>query len=130
MPSLVKLPQWLWIKDVWKSSTLFTTSPLFPLVKGFNPSFKQIIIGCVLNSKETGQWFRKRRLFIDVLNVFPLCRFCLSLKKDLPLHMTKFESPLPQDTLCQFKFVLYSVWLWRFFKKSLYRQYLPLGRGY
>lgn len=68
-------------------------------------------------------------IHVDVLNVFPLCRFCLSLKKDVPLHMTKFKSPLPQHTLCQFKFVLYSALLWRFFKKSLYRQYLPLGRG-
>ena len=42
-----------------------------------------------------------KRRFLNFVNVFSLFRYYLPLEKGGALHLNKFESPSPMDTLCK-----------------------------
>ena len=82
---------------------------------------------------EIGQLVLKKR-FSKFINVFSLFRNYMLLEKGGALHLNKFESPSPNDALCQVWLKL-AQWFWRrrFFKfvnlVSQFRNYLPFGNG-
>ena len=53
-----------------------------------------------------------RRRFLNFVNVFSLFRNYLPLEKSMALHLNKFESPSPNDALCQVWLKLVQ-WFWR-----------------
>ena len=70
------------------------------LYKLESPSFNDALCQAWLN---LAQWFWRGR-FLNLVNVFSLFYYYLSLKIGIALHLNKFETHLPKDVLC-------SVWL-------------------
>ena len=73
------------------------------------------------------------RRFFNFVNVFSLFRNYLPLGKGRAPHLNKLESPSPNDALCQVWLKL-AQWFWRRYLNfvnvfSLFRNYLPLGKG-
>ena len=82
---------------------------------------------------EIGPVVMEKRI-LNVINVFFLFPNYIPLEKDRALHLKKLESPSPKDALCQVWLKL-AQWFWRrrflnFVNVfSLFRNYLPLGKG-
>ena len=79
----------------------------------------------------SGFWRRRFLNFVDVLSLF---RIYLPLEKGGALHLNKLEFPSPKDAFRQVWLKL-ALWIWRrrFLNLvnvfSLFRNYLPLGKG-
>ena len=80
-------------------------------------------------------WFWRRRLFLNLVNVFSLFLNYLPFEKGGALHLNKLDSPAPKDALCKVWLKL-AQWFWRrrfFFNFvnvfSIFRNYLPLEKG-
>ena len=89
---------------------------------------------CIVPSLITiGPVVLEKKIF-NFVNVSLPFRNCLPLEKGVALHLNKLEYPSPKDALCQ---VWLKLALWflrrRFFNFvnvfSLFRNYLPLGKG-
>ena len=100
------------------------------LYKLESPSFNDALCQAWLN---LAQWFWRGR-FLNLVNVFSLFYYYLSLKIGIALHLNKFESPSPRDALCQV-WVKLAKWFWRrrFLNfvnvLLLFRKYLHLEMG-
>ena len=76
------------------------------LGKERGPSFEQLwILFTYMDALcqvwlKLAQWFWSRR-FLNFVNVFPLFRKYLPLKKGEANHLNKVEFPSPKDVLCQ-----------------------------
>ena len=100
------------------------------LIKLESPSSKDALCQVWL---KLAQWFWRRGL-LNFVNVFSVFRYYLLLEKGKALYLNILESRLPKDALCK-------VWLklgqWIRRRRilnfvnvfSLFRNYLPLGKG-
>ena len=125
---------WNWLsgsgeEDFYISSIYFPYFVIISLSKSAGP-----FIWTKLNPLHPKMlWFWRRR-FLHFVNLFSLFRIYLPIEKGGALHLNKLESPSPKDALCQVWLKL-AQWLWRrrFFNFvnvfSLFRNYLPLGKG-
>ena len=109
---------------------LYENWTVLKLNKHESPSSKEALCQVWL---KLAQWFLIRRLF-NFVNAFSLFRSYLPFEKGGAPHLNKFESPLPNDALCQTLLKL-TQWFWRerflIFVNVLLLlgNYLPLENG-
>ena len=133
------MAQWFWRRRFLKVVNLFSLFPNYlPLEKGValrlnkieSPSPKDALCQVWL---KLAPWFWRRR-FLKVVNLSLLFPNYLPFWIGLALHLNKFESPLPWDTLYQVWLKL-APWFWR--RRSLivvnlfllFPNYLPFWIG-
>ena len=101
----LKFPQWLRKKRFKISQIYFSFLLLYPRGTGLAIHLNKVEFPYPKNALcqvwlTLAQWLGRRR-FLNFINVFSLFWFYLHLEKGGNLHLCKFESTLPKDTLCQ-----------------------------
>ena len=75
-----------------------------------------------------------RKIFLNFVYAFLLLPYHLFLVKDMARHLNKFDSPSPQDALCQI-WLKFAQWFWRrrfsYFVNTflLFHNYHPFAKG-